>query len=459
MQKASSWATVWPPLTLATLGAIAREWGPVRLLDGNVESLTLAGLLEDIARFEADLVLVNTGFPSIDNDMAVAAAIKQARPGTRVVAFGVFFTMLEQRGFAEYPALDAVLVGEPEVTFHELGAALAAESADWSAIAGLIYRNAAQEVVQTPARSLLDDLDSLPRPDRALLHNDLYRLPHNNQPFTLVNTGRGCPYPCIYCIVNSYYGRKCRQRSVAAILKEVRECVEQYGIHEFLFWEEVFTLDQEFVLGFCTALMESGLKINWAATTRMDRVNPEILAAMKQAGCYLLGLGIESGDQGILDNARKNQSVDLAPRVVAMCRQAGIRTMGHFIFGLPGETLATGEKTIQYMLGLGLDYMQCYAAVPYPKTVLGELALANGWITAARWSQYDFGGASILRTDTLQPGDVDRLRTQAFRRFYFRPRFLLRRLMTDASLWRAPQLSVFLQWMGLGRKQRIGKMT
>ena len=453
MQKASSWATVWPPLTLAVLGAIAREWGEVRLRDGNVEPLTLDELLGEITRFGANLVVVNTGFPSIDNDMSVAAAVKQACPGVCVVAFGVYFTMLEQCAFAAHPALDAALVGEPEVTFRELGAALAAGRADWSAIAGLIYRTPQGEIVQTPVRPLLQDLDSLPAPDRSLLHNDRYRLPHNNRPFTLVNTGRGCPYPCTYCIVNAYYGRGSRRRSIASILGEIRDCVENHGIREFLFWEEVFTLDREYVLEFCQALTASGLKIRWAATTRLDRVTPDLLAVMKQVGCYLLGLGIESGDQGILDAARKNQSVDLAPRVVAMCRQAGIRTMGHFIFGLPGETPATAEKTIRFLLGLGLDYMQCYAAVPYPKTALGELAVEKGWVTATAWSQYDFGGNSILRTDTMTPEQVDAFRAKAFRRFYFRPGYLLRRLWADASLRSLLRLSVFLDWMKLGRRK------
>ena len=453
MQKASSWATAWPPLTLAVLGAIAREWGPVRLLDGNVDPLTLHDLLREIAEFNADLVVVNTGFPSIDNDMTVVSAVKQARPGATVAAFGVFFTLLEQRGFADYPALDAALVGEPEATFREWGAALAAGRTDWSAIAGMIYRNAGGEAVQTPARPLIGDLDSLPRPDRSLLQNDRYRLPHNNRPFTLVNTARGCPYTCTYCIVNAYYGRGSRRRSIPSIMGEVRDCVETHGIREFLFWEEVFTLDREYVLAFCRALMESGLKIRWAATTRLDRVSPELLAVMKQAGCYLLGLGIESGDQGVLDAARKNQSVDLAPRVVAMCRQAGIRTMGHFIFGLPGETRETAEAPIRFMTGLGLDYMQCYAAVPYPGTELGQLASEKGWITATRWSQYDFGGASVLRTDTLSPGEVDWFRARAFRRFYFRPLYLLRRLLADASLRQLLRLSVFLEWMRLGRRR------
>lgn len=120
MQKASSWATVWPPITLALLGTLAEKWGPVRLLDGDVESMTMEELIADLRAFGPDLVVVNTGFPSIDSDMAIAKRIKDVFPEIRVAAFGVYFTMLEKQAFENYPFLDFCIVGEPEMTFDEL---------------------------------------------------------------------------------------------------------------------------------------------------------------------------------------------------------------------------------------------------------------------------------------------------------------------------------------------------
>jgi anaerobic magnesium-protoporphyrin IX monomethyl ester cyclase len=167
---------------------------------------------------------------------------------------------------------------------------------------------------------------------------------------------------------------------------------------------------------------------------------------MKKAGCYLLGLGIESGVQAILDNAKKKQTTAQAERAVALCKKVGIKTMGHFIFGLPGESKATANKTIKFMSKLGLDYMQCYCAVPYPKTELGELAKKNNWIRAEKWSQYDFGGESILHTDTIVPEDVSYFRKKAFRHFYLTPHFILRTLK-DIKLTRVFNLLKFAKWM------------
>lgn len=448
MQKAASWATVWPPITLAAMGALARRHGcAVRLVDGNVERWTLQELLEDLRQHQPGLVVVSTGFPSVDADVSVAAAIKKTLPGARVVGFGAYFTLLERESMRGAPFLDAGIVGEPEKTFEELLLRVARDrGGPLDEIAGLVLHRDG-DVVFTGPRPLVDDIDSLPVPDRGLLRNDRYRLPHNNRPFTLVNTGRGCPYPCTFCIVKPYYGNRVRRHSIPYILAEIAECVERYGIDEFLFWEEVFTLDRHFVLDFCTALEDSGLKIKWAATTRVTSVEAETLRAMKRAGCYLLGLGVESASQEVLDRAKKKQTAADVERAVELCRQAGVGTMGHCIFGLPGETEETAEQTIRFMTRLGLDYMQSYCAVPYPKTELGEMARSKGWITARRWSQYDFGGESVMNTDTIAAARVTEFRKRAFRRFYLRPGYLVRTAARSFSFSTVASLLRFREWM------------
>jgi len=446
MQKASSWATVWPPISLALLGTVAEKWGPVCLVDGDVESLTMDKLLADMRAFAPELVVVNTGFPSIDSDMEIAKRIKETFPETLVLAFGVYFTMLEREAAQNYPFLDLCIVGEPETTFNELLGSLNEKEPALNRIQGLIYRDG-NDFQINPSRPLLEDLDSLPLLDRGLLKNERYRLPHNNKPFTLINTARGCPYPCTYCIVNTYYGRKVRRRSLHRILQEIRICREKFGIQEFLFWEEVFSLDKTFVHEFCQALIDNRWDIRWAATTRVTALDGETLALMRRAGCYLVGLGIESGCQSILDRARKKQTLEDIRRAVVLARHAKIQTMGHFIFGLPGETKETAEQTIRFMLDLDLDYMQCYCAVPYPKTELGELAKTRGWICSEKWSDYDFGGNSILHTDTLSREDVNYFRRKAFRRFYFRPGYIFKKVFRDISLRQMLRLANFGDWM------------
>ena len=123
-------------------------------------------------------------------------------------------------------------------------------------------------------------------------------------------------------------------------------------------------------------------------------------------------------------------------------------TMGHFIFGLPGETEETAQQTIKYSAKLGLDYMQCYCAVPYPKTPLCEMAKEKGWIVDGKnWSDYDFGGKSIMDNGAITPEDITRYRKTAFRKFYLRPKIILQKLKMISSFKQLLQAADFLKWM------------
>ena len=452
MQSVDSWATIWPPLTLAILASIAKKYGEVRLIDCNVDDLSPNETLHAIASFQPDIVVVNAAFPSIDSDDLFAQQVKKACGNALILGFGVFFTLLEERSLIDTKGYDIAIVGEPEETFDEFLDNYK-NSGRVVTIRGLMWREGNQVRKDDP-RPFIQNLDAIPIAARDLLKNERYKLPHNGHPFTLVNVARGCPYSCIYCIANVYYGKKYRHHSVDYVINEIKICVEQYEIKDFLFWEEVFTLDKAFLTELCDAIMEKGLKIFWATTTRADLVDEAILTKMKKAGCELLGLGIESCSQKILDTSQKSETVEQIKRAVELCKKVGMPTMGHFIFGLPGETEETAQETIASIDMLGLDYMQCYCAVPYPKTPLGEMAKEGGWLIAKRWSDYDFGGRSVMDIGTVSPDDIDRYRHSAFRKFYLRPRFMLKQLKVITSFRQFLQAVHFINWMKTKPKRR-----
>jgi radical SAM superfamily enzyme YgiQ (UPF0313 family) len=448
MQSVASWAAVWPPLTLAGLAAIARRRGAeLRLLDCNVEPhMDTARAVALIREFAPDLVVINTGFPSIDGDAAFAAAVRAAVPETVLAGTGQFFTLLGAQSMEACPGFDAALTGEPEGGFDELLARME-QGASLENLPGLMLHRSGK-VVAAPPRAPLQDLDSLPFPARDLLRRDAYRLPHNGRPFTLVNVARGCPGACSFCIAPAYHGHRLRRHSLEYTLGEIESCMCDLGLRDFLFWEEIFAHDRDFAMSLCEAFLQKGWKLSWASTTRADRVDAELLQLMKRAGCFLLGLGIESGSQEVLNLAHKGETVEDMRRAVELCRAAGVQTMGHFIFGLPGETPQTAEATVRFALSLGLDYLQCYAAVPYPGTELGDMARRNGWVRTDSWAEYDFGGKSVMDIGTIRPAEVDYYRQRLFRRFYLRPGYLARQL---AGLVRHPrqlaQAAQFLRWI------------
>ncbi|MFH1202765.1 MAG: radical SAM protein [Candidatus Omnitrophota bacterium] len=446
MQSVSSWAAIWPPITLGILAAIAARKSDVCLVDCNVEDLNEKSLLEDIENFRPDAVVINTAFPTIDSDMDIARRIKEKNKDIKTIGFGVYFALLEKDSLRDYPHLDFAIFGEPEETFDELLDCLLDKGNNLEDIKGLIFRRNGQ-LIQNQTRPFIKDLDRLPYPGRDLFKNEKYILPHNGRAFALINTSRGCPYPCIFCIAPFYYGREIRRHSLKYVMDEIAECVKKYNIKDFLFWEEAFTLDKKYCLDLCEAIIKSNLNISWAATTRADAVDENVLYKMKEARCNLLGLGIESASQKILDTAKKQETLKDIERAVGLCRKVGIKTMGHLIFGLPGETKKSGEQTIKYALRLGLDYLQSYCAVPYPKTELWQIAKKNGWITTYKWSDYNFGGSSILNTDSIRPEEVNYLRDKAFRKFYLRPSFIMKQFFVISSPVQLLRSLNFLKWM------------
>lgn len=445
MQSIDSWAAIWPPLTLAILASIAKKYGEVRMIDWNVEEMSLDAMIQTTVSFAPDIVVSCPTFPSIDSDAFFARKVKEGCPNAVMLGFGVFFTLLEEKSLQDIEGYDVAIFGEPEETFEEFLVNYQS-TGKTIPIQGLIWREADQ-VKKGDTRPFIQNIDTIPMAARDLLRNERYKLPNNGRPFTLVNVARGCPYSCVFCTANIYYGKKLRHHSVEYVINEIEFCIKEHGIKDFLFWEEVFTLEKSFGIALCDEIIKRGLNISWMTTTRADLIDEDILIKMKSAGCVLLGMGIESCSQEILNNVKKNETVEQIVNAVNLCKKIKIPTMGHFIFGLPGETESTAQETIKYIRSLGLDYMQCYCAVPIPKTPLGEMARTNGWITAKRWSEYDYGGSSIMNIGTVSPADVDRYRQTAFRKFYLRPKYIIKQLLSIKSLRQVLQAANFLKWM------------
>ena len=449
MQSVDSWATPWPPLSLAILAAQARELGhQVDLFDANVEDPGF-GIPETVARVAAhapDLVVVNMAFPSIDGDNETARAIKRACPEAVMLGFGLFFTLLDEEAMRACPVMDYGITGEPEATFEALLRRMSGGQ-ELPGMRGLLWREGDQ-VRKGHARPYIEELDTLPLPARDLFRCERYLMPHNGRRYTLINVARGCPYACTYCIAPFFYGKKHRTHSVDYLIREMEQCQRELGITGFLFWEEIFTLDRPFVVELCEAIIAQGWDIEWASTTRADCLDLELLKLMRRSGCTLMGLGIETCEQSILDSTGKRMTVEKIREGVEMMQAADIKVMAHFMVGLPGETRETVDRTIRYATTLDPDYLQVYAAVPWPKTAFGEQARERGWITASSWADYDTGGRSIVEVPGISSAEVDAARERLYRAFYLRPGYVLRQVRELIKHPRQIKQAIrFLQWI------------
>ena len=445
MQTKSSWAALWMPLSLCYIAAVLRKQNhEVLLIDCIAEKTDNAKLLEITGHFAPEMVILNTAIPSINGDMNTAAVIKKGSPEIKIAAVGIFPTIFEYECLEKFPQVDYAIMDEPEWAVAALVNSVALKDSPVG-IKGLIFRTGSEIIVGERQNLSENRLDDLPFPARDLLNNDAYRLPTNGEKFTLLSVGRGCSENCIYCIANLYYGRRFRKRSVDKVLEEIEECIDKYDIRNFLFWGESFTTDPQYGESVCDEIIRRKLKISWSTTTRVDTLNQGLLIKMKMAGCILLGLGIESYDQEVLNSALKRITVEQIDNAVSMVRKAGISSMGHFVFGLPGDTRETALKTIKFACR-NVDFAQSYCAIPYPKTELGRISGEKGWTGMYKYEDLDLT-KSVMGNETFSAAEVKKIRDYAYRKFYFRLKMILQTFREVKSFKSFLSLLNFITWI------------
>ncbi len=426
---------MWPPVTLATAGAMLEADGhAVEILDCAAQGISLRALLKRIEERPYGLVVWSAATPSIKSDLALADRIKRIDSNIKTAALGTHVTALAGECLEETRGLDLVIRNEPEKTLKALAKALANGTGP-EEIIGISYRGTDGEIFHNPPRPFIKDLDSLPFPAWHLLDLERYRLPLIGEEFLILAPIRGCPYPCTFCTAQTYYGRRPRKKSVSRVIDEIEYIIDRFGIDQFFIWADTFTADPGYVMNFCEAVRARGLEIGWTCNSRVDTIESDLLEAMAEAGCWMISYGIESGSQAILDRARKGITPEQSRNAVKMAREAGIRVAGHFVLGLPGEDKETLKETIDLALALDMEMAQFYCAAPFPGSTLFELARTQGWIDGKGFEEFRQDNA-VMDLPGLPASVVNEQRKEAFRRFYMRPdRFLkMLRLMNPRRI-------------------------
>ncbi|MCC6156810.1 MAG: radical SAM protein [Deltaproteobacteria bacterium] len=421
-QRSSIWGTLWPPVTLAYLSAIAKSAGhDATLVDVPAKSMSVAATQFSIRRREPDLCVVAVSTPSYADDMDAIRHLKNASPSTRFAAIGVHASARDSEVLSDCRALDFVMRGETEGTILPLTNGIA--RGEFRDIAGLTWRDG-DGVLRNPDRDTVTDLDALPMPDWSDVGARDYRLPLSRRRFLCLSPHRGCPYSCSYCTAPAHYGHRVRKRSVENVVAELRRNATESGVVDHFMWADTFTIDRAYVMELCRAIVDSGLRVRWTCNSRLDTVDEEMMAAMAAAGCWMMSFGIESPDPVVLHLANKDPRTrdrkDLyAP--LATARRLGIRTVAHFILGLPGDTPDTIRRTVSFARSLPLDFAQFYAAAPFVGSPLHEQAERNGWLSpSTTFARMDQSRAS-LNLPGLPAREVERVRRLARRWFYASP--------------------------------------
>ena len=438
---------------MAGMAAVLEKRGfTVKITDAGAEEIDLGTLEGIFEEFQPDFLIINSTTPTIENDLSMARIVKEIVPRAKTVAFGIHVSELPEESMQMQDALDFIVRNEPELTIGELLCTVR-DKGDLSSVLGISYRSGGK-VVNNPRRPYIEDLDSLPFPAWHLVDRTRYTMPYTRRQYLLVTSARGCFNRCVFCVGKGYYGAKLRKRSVNSVTEEVKWIGEKFDIRDFLFWTESFTLDRKFVMDFCQAIIGKNLGIRWVCNSRVDNVDPEMLKAMKGAGCWMVGYGIESASQEILDNVKKDVTVEQIRQACKMTREAGIEVSGHIVLGLPGETKETVRQTIRFAKELDLDYASFYCATPWPGTRLYKMAKEKGWLREdASWSMYE-QNTCILDIGDMKAEDITEARAQAFRSFYLYPGTIYKTVRKIKSFTHLRDflrmLKTFLVWVRRG---------
>jgi radical SAM superfamily enzyme YgiQ (UPF0313 family) len=319
-----------------------------------------------------------------------------------------------------------MFVGEPEDALLTLAGLDSIDQAD--RVPSLTFRREGQIVPARAHGSYAGFLET-PYPAWDLLDLSHYRVPIIDRPYAIVETSRGCPYSCDFCVAPIHQGHKFRERSARALVDEMERGYREFGLTFFYLWGDTVTLNVKTFGAFCDELIARKLPVQWFGNARADNlIDPAFVRRLRQAGCWMLALGIETESEETRKNMLKRLEGQKIRAAIANMRSAGIKSFGFFIMGYPGDTAASLERTTEYAVELEPDFANFYPAVPYPGTELHAKALREGLLSsehAADWPRMEYS-YYLLEGNGLDATTVMGAINRARRRFYLRPGYLFR---------------------------------
>lgn len=388
-----------------------------------------------LKQFQPDLIGLSVFTSHFQNALHFCAYLKSFLKKTKIILGGVHTAIFPTETMEYNPHIDYVCVGEAEVVLPEFVKRWENQE-NFEGLKGIVWRDGSQ-IRYAGHPELCKDLDKTPFPARHLVPNEkYYNFISTRRNYTVFNSSRGCPFGCIFCEAAK---TKWRARSAENVVQEFEECYEKYNIREIDIFDSSFTIKKQRVLDICQLLINKGLhkKIIWDVRSRVDTINEEMLEALKEAGCYRIFYGIESGNREVLNALRKNNDLAQIERIIKKTDKVGISAFGYFLVGSPGETTETVRETVDFAKKLPLDFAIFNCLTPFPKTELYNKYYLP-FVERDFWADYitktepdtTFMGRPWLN---IEDSELRRMAHKAMLEFYFRPKQLYRALRSIKS--------------------------
>jgi radical SAM superfamily enzyme YgiQ (UPF0313 family) len=414
---------LFPPIGLSYLAAVLEQNGfEVKVIDCPACGFTHENLKQELSAFSPDLIGVASMTATVPSALRAARTAKEACPESKVIIGGPHATFADTQILTEEKAVDIVVRGEGEMTLLEL-AQNGADPASLPETKGLTFRSNGQ-IVRTPNRPFIEDLDALPRPAYHYVPMDKYRI--YGKIFLPIMTSRGCPFQCSFCVASQMFGAKFRARSPKNVVDELEWLKTEYGAEGISFHDDTLTLDKRRIIDICDEMIARKINLPWGCQTRVDTVSEEVLAKMHRAGCNEVSFGVESGCQRILDAVHKKFELSQAEKAIKWAKKEGLFVAVSTIIGYPGETKETMRQTADLMRRIEPDDAWLCIATPYPGTELRALVEKMGWKMTDDWTKYNTMNP-IYENPTLPSEEYTKMRKTFYNSFYT-PKYVLRQV-------------------------------
>ncbi|MHA1679646.1 MAG: B12-binding domain-containing radical SAM protein [Promethearchaeota archaeon] len=418
----------YPALGLGYVAAmVEREGYPLRYLDMFALDMDYSNFKEYLADFHPDCVGITTDIASHVPAKKIAKIIKELYPECLVILGGVNIG-LYYRAIMEYPHFDIGVINEGEHTILEL-LSIIENKGSFEKVRGIAFKKGG-EIILTPERDIIQDLDSIPFPARHLMPNEKYvSNTSKSKKITTMITSRGCPFNCLYCIQPLPY----RRRSIKNVVDEMEHIKNDLGIGEIMLVDSTFSVNIDHAIGICKEICRRKLDIIWEASTRVDRVSLKLLLWMKKAGCVRIQYGVESGDPGVLKILRKRINLKQVRDAVKWSKQAQLEILINYMIGCPGDTLETINKTIDLSIELDSDFAVFTITTVGPGTDMLPLAINQGLLKGDEFEKFITGELRdiprvVFETQEYDRNALSKMLKKAYRKFYIRPKYVLKRL-------------------------------
>jgi len=423
LQKEGQWkkqGVIRCPLNLALLASFIRERGgyDCSIVDFEIVEVSspteMAAMVLDLSPKYVCFTTLTPRYPTV---IRMAEEIKRLAPEVVTIVGGPHVTGLPQR--ALYDSISYGIIGEGEEALLELLNTLETGS-DVSEVKNLIYRHNEDVVVNEP-RPFIKNLDELPLPAWDLMTLDEYTDPAYFEGRHLaIFSERGCPYDCSFCASRVTWKGKLRSRSVDNVLEEIRHIVNVLGINNLMFWDDTFAANKKRAIEICNRIIAENLNINYTVQIRADSVTKELAVALGDSGCAFAAIGVESGNEIILNKIGKRETKAQFETAVKIMKTVGLPIIASYIIGLPDDTHETIRETIDFAFELDADQSKFMILAPFPGTRVYDLAVNRGLVDLGSFEQMEalnYYDSVAINLSKVSDQDLIRYQDEAYERF------------------------------------------